>query len=67
MHYGYWLYGFWDGIKMKYNYKELKGKCNTCIGCNLLEREDFKGYYRCENYIKTERIKEDEQIQQQKS
>lgn len=37
---------------MKYGYKELIGKCKTCLGCNRLENIDFKGVYRCENYIK---------------
>lgn len=41
------------------NYKELKGKCSTCLGCNLLENEDFSGYYRCENYVKGAEDKED--------
>ena len=27
-------------------------KCVTCLGCNLLEDINFRGYYRCENYIK---------------
>lgn len=37
---------------MKEKYPELKGKCRTCLGCNLLERLDFTGYYRCENYMR---------------
>ena len=32
---------------MKYGYKELKGKCKTCLGCNRLEDINFKGVYRC--------------------
>lgn len=27
-------------------------KCNSCLGCNRLENKDFKGTYRCENYVK---------------
>lgn len=34
-------------------------KCYTCLGCNRLLLEDFKGVYRCNNYIKG--AKEDEQ------
>lgn len=40
---------------MKYNYKELTGKCKNCGGCNRLELENFRGVYRCENYIEIER------------
>lgn len=40
--------------------------CYTCYGCNRLELEDFKGVYRCKNYMKKERAK-DEQIQKQES
>lgn len=29
-------------------------KCVTCLGCNLLEDINFKGYYRCKNYVKGE-------------
>lgn len=36
---------------MKYGYKELKGKCKSCIGCNRCENIDFEGVYRCENYV----------------
>lgn len=32
-------------------YQEIIGKCKNCIGCNLLELENFKGKYRCENFI----------------
>lgn len=32
-------------------YPELIGKCKNCIGCNLLELENFKGKYRCENFV----------------
>lgn len=32
--------------------QELIGKCKTCLGCNRLELIEFKGTYRCENYIK---------------
>lgn len=34
--------------------KELFGKCKNCLGCNLLEQEDFNGKYRCDNYISCE-------------
>lgn len=27
-------------------------KCYTCLGCNRLSLENFKGVYRCNNYIK---------------
>lgn len=47
---------------MKYNYPQLIGKCVKCIGCNRLELENFKGVWRCENYIEKEKT-EDEQIQ----
>ena len=33
---------------MKYGYRELVGKCKTCLGCNRLEDINFKGVYRCE-------------------
>ena len=37
---------------MKYGYKELIGKCKTCLfGCMRLEDINFNGVYRCENYI----------------
>ena len=26
--------------------------CNTCLGCNRLELENFNGVYRCNNYVK---------------
>lgn len=32
--------------------KEIEYKCKTCMGCNRLENKDFKGTYRCENYVK---------------
>ena len=32
-------------------YQELIGKCKNCLGCNLLELENFKGKYRCENFV----------------
>lgn len=31
---------------------KVKGKCKKCIGCNLLENEDFKEKEHCEYYIK---------------
>lgn len=39
---------------MKYGYKELKGKCKTCLGCNRCEDIEFKGTYSCDNYVKGE-------------
>lgn len=36
----------------KIKYPKLIGKCIKCLGCNRLELENFKGTYRCENYIK---------------
>lgn len=27
-------------------------KCVTCLGCNLLEDINFKGYYRCKDYVR---------------
>lgn len=29
-------------------YKELKGLCKNCLGCNRLEDINFEGVYRCE-------------------
>ena len=29
-------------------YKELKGVCRQCLGCNRLELEDFEGLEQCE-------------------
>lgn len=26
-------------------------KCDTCLGCNRLEMPEFKGVYRCDNYV----------------
>lgn len=39
---------------MKYGYKELKGKCKSCIGCNRLEALEFNGVERCEYYTEEE-------------
>lgn len=38
----------------------LFGNCATCLGCNKLLNKDFKGMYRCPNYMKgrTENEKE---------
>lgn len=33
--------------------KKLKGKCKTCLGCNLLDDFGFKGRKRCKYYQKT--------------
>lgn len=30
---------------------DKKYKCYNCPGCNRLENENFKGVYRCENFI----------------
>jgi len=43
---------------MKSNYQKLEGKCKDCIGCNRLELEDFKGIWRCKNYIEKEQKSE---------
>lgn len=37
----------------------MEYKCKTCGGCNRLELPEFKGTYRCENYINF--CKEEEQ------
>lgn len=29
-------------------------KCQTCLGCNKLEEEDFVGVYGCDSYRKAE-------------
>lgn len=34
----------------------METKCKTCYGCNRLEDVNFKEVYRCENYVKYERI-----------
>ena len=31
---------------------ELTGICRTCLGCNRLLNNDFKGVWRCPNYMK---------------
>lgn len=31
--------------------EKLTEKCLKCLGCNLLELENFKGKYRCENFV----------------
>ena len=37
---------------MRYGYKELIGKCKTCIfGCIRIEDINFNGVYRCDYYI----------------
>lgn len=33
-------------------YTELTGKCKTCMGCNLLELQFFRGKNECANYVK---------------
>jgi len=33
---------------MKYNYKELTGKCKSCGGCMRLESLNFRGTNECE-------------------
>lgn len=32
-------------------YRELKGICRTCLGCNKLELEEFEGVYSCPNEL----------------
>lgn len=34
--------------------------CYACYGCGRLELEDFNGVYRCKNYIKKERAKDEQ-------
>lgn len=36
--------------------------CYTCISCNRLELETFTDVYRCKNYIKKERVKDEIQF-----
>lgn len=31
--------------------KKLKGKCRTCLGCNKLDEQGFKGVDHCKYYI----------------
>ena len=31
---------------------QLKGICNSCLGCNRLLNNDFGGVYRGHNYMK---------------
>lgn len=38
----------------------LETKCSTCLGCNRLEDINFKGVYRCNNYIKGKETKDEE-------
>lgn len=44
---------------MKIKYPELIGKCKTCLGCQRLEQEDFKGVYRCQYYIENKEVTND--------
>lgn len=44
-------------------YKQLLGKCITCLGCNLLENPNFTGKQECKYYIGGVK---DEQVQKQK-
>ena len=37
---------------MKYGYGEVMGKCRDCYGCSRQELPEFKGVFRCDNYIK---------------
>ncbi len=30
----------------------MKGKCETCFGCNKLELEWFEGVSSCKNYVR---------------
>lgn len=36
--------------------KELKGKCKTCLGCNMLNDFGFKGRKKCKGYIRANPI-----------
>ena len=31
---------------------KLKGKCKTCLGCNMLDDFGFKGRKKCDRYIR---------------
>ena len=31
---------------------KLTGICNTCLGCERLANTNFRGVYRCPNYMK---------------
>lgn len=33
-------------------YKDLKGICNKCLGCNQLELIEFEGVSACKNFMK---------------
>lgn len=43
---------------MKYGYGEVMGKCKDCYGCSRQELPEFKGVFRCPNYIKYEKREE---------
>lgn len=49
---------------MKYNYKELTGKCKDCSGCILLENPNWLGTNECEYADKPVQIKQILGIQQ---
>lgn len=38
-----------------------KYKCYKCLGCNRLENENFRGTYRCPNFVLGIGEKKDEQ------
>ena len=38
------------GEEIKLELKD-KYKCKGCLGCNRLEDENFKGVYRCPNFV----------------
>lgn len=42
----------------KPKYPELIGNCINCLGCNRLENIDFKGRYRCPNFIENKEKKD---------
>lgn len=43
---------------MKYNYPQLTNKCAKCLyKCQRCEDENFKGVWRCENFIEKEQKK----------
>ena len=45
---------------MKYNYPKLEGKCVKCwLKCGRLEDPNFKGVWRCENYIEKEQTEDE--------
>lgn len=39
-------------------YKEIKGLCKKCLGCNQLEDYNFNGKYSCNNFISDKKTKD---------